>query len=1023
MPLQIPDYHKMLDTLHVGCEAPHAYFIPYHTREAADGDRRGASAFFKSLCGEWSFRFYPSVGEVEDFLDGGFDRAAMETLTVPKNWQMELGRGYDVPQYTNINYPYPVDPPHVPDENPCGLYMRDFYMTAAQLEGKVAYLNFEGVDSCFYLWVNGTFAAYSQVSHMTSEIDVTPYLVPGKNTLAVLVLKWCDGSYLEDQDMWRMSGIFREVYVTLRDRVHLTDYFVKTPLSEDLSSAELQVELIASGTLPVEWCLVSPSGEPLARGTVTVKETGALSCPVSAPLLWSDEDPRLYTLYLEAGSEVIRARVGFRRIEVKDGAVLINGKPVKARGVNRHDSHPLLGHATPVSHMERDLLLMKRHNVNMIRTSHYPNDPRFLSLCDEYGFYVCDEADLETHGMQFVGNWGELTDSPAWTAAYLDRAERMLERDKNHACVIMWSVGNESGVGSNHRAQCDYFHAADPSRLVHSEDESARSMASRLASEDPEVRRAAQEDNYFDVESRMYPTLEQMGIIIQKSHRPLFLCEYCHAMGNGPGDLQEYWDLIRSSDRYFGGCVWEFTDHSVARGENIYASPQYTYGGDFGDRPNDGNFCVDGLVYPDRTPHTGFLEFKEVVKPVAAEQGAHMGQVRVLSRRYFTDLSDLTMVWHVERDGKPILAGHVVLDNAAGEEKVYDLFDPMKLFGICTLNLSFRQNVPTAWAPAGYEVGSTQLVLCDEAEPIKPTVLTTLSLTETPDAYAVRDGETVYTFDRVSGMLTSLVDNGKEQLSAPMVPTVWRAPTDNDRIIKVRWRKEGFDRASVKCYGTSLVEQSESRVAVAAEISMGANSRAPFLHATLTYTVTAGAGLTVSCQVQVREELDVTLPRFGMRLTMPEGCEMLRYFGYGPYESYEDKRRASRLGDFSLTATENYEPYVRPQENSAHAGCRFATVMSVAGQGLCFVADGFSFSAGHYPPELLDRTRHSYELKPERETTVIIDYKQTGIGSNSCGPELLPQYRFDEKQFAFTFRMKLAFESELDPYKEMRSIY
>ncbi len=1021
MPLQIPDYHKSLQHLHVGCEAPHAYFIPYQDEATALRGKRGASAFIKSLCGDWDFRFYSSVAHVDDFLTD-LDRDGMDKMTVPRNWQTVLGRGYDGPQYTNTNYPIPVDPPHVPDENPCGLYVRDFVLTQKQIADKTTYLTFEGVDSCFYVWVNDAFVGYSQVSHMTSEFDVSSYVEAGINTVKVLVVKWCDGTYLEDQDMWRMSGIFREVYLAFRDKAHLVDLFIKTPISEDFTRADVTADLTTSDACQVAYRLVSPTGEEVAQGNVQVEGIQVVTlATLENPMLWSDECPNLYTLILTVGNEVICQKVGIRNICVKDGVALINGKPVKLKGVNRHDSHPILGHATPYEHIREDLMIMKRHNVNSIRTSHYPNDPRFYELCDELGFYVCDEADLETHGFTHVGNWSQLTKDPAWEESYVDRAARMLERDKNHACIIMWSVGNESGCGRNHRAQCDYYHQKDPSRLTHSEDESCYAMWQALNGEDPEVAKAAYEDDYIDVESRMYPTLEHMWKIIEKSKRPLYLCEYCHAMGNGPGDLREYWEVMYSSDRFFGGCVWEYTDHSVAIGDNIYTDPHFTYGGDFGERVHDGNFCVDGLVYPDRKPHTGFLELKEVIKPLYAVAGKDAGEVVVTSRRYFKDLSDITMVWSVECDGKSILAGHVILDNQAGEEKAYRLFAPMTLVGVCTLNLSFRQNKPTAWADAGYEIGMTQIMLESQAAPaVAFATITQITGLESCASYIFCDGDSIYTFGKASGLLESLIDNGTEMLVSPMTPTVWRAPTDNDRNIRHKWKAEGYHAAEVKCYGVTLGEVTSEKAVLVAEMSMGAAPARPFLHMTVTYTLVAGAGLTVSCDVKVREDEQIPLPRFGMKLVMPEGNEQLRYFGMGPYESYEDKNLACRLGDFRTTTTANFEPYVKPQENSAHAHCSYASVMSVAGQGLVFVGDNFSFSASHFSPEQLTRVMHNYELVPERETTVIVDYKQAGIGSNSCGPDLLPQWKFSEKEFTFTFRVKPAFEGDVEPFAEMR---
>ncbi len=1025
MPLNIPDYHKSLAHLHVGCEEPHAYFIPYADEESAQANLRGGSAYFKNLCGDWDFRFYPSVDDVEDFLSPDFDRAGMDTLAVPKNWQVELGRGYDTPEYHNVNYPFPVDPPHVPDANPAGLYIRDFYLSREQMAGKTMFLNFEGVDSCFYLWVNGVFTAYSQVSHMTSEINVTEKLREGKNTIQVLVLKWCDGSYLEDQDMWRLSGIFREVYLTARDKNHISDLFVKTDIAPDLSSAVVTVDVKTTGRVPLNYRLVSPTGQVLAEGRETVDGTETLTLkPVKNPALWSDETPSLYILFLYAGSEVIRQCVGIRKVEVKDGVALINGKPVKLKGVNRHDSHPILGHATPYDHMRRDLLLFKAYNINCVRTSHYPNDPRFLEMCDELGLYVCDETDLETHGFDNIGFRGKLTDSPEWTDAYIDRAARMLERDKNHASVIMWSVGNESGCGRNHIAQCNYFHEKDPSRLVHSEDESAYDLYGKLTSEDAAVAEAAQKVDYIDMESRMYPTTEHMQKLLTLSpHRPIFLCEYCHAMGNGPGDLKQYWDLMYSSDRFMGGCVWEFTDHTVATGEDVYADPCYKYY--LGGYGGDGNFCVDGLVFPDRTPSTGLKELKEIIKPIYAVgvNPKHAGTVTIASRRYFRDLSDITMVWQVVRDGEVILSGRTKADNKPGEEKTYTFFENKKFDALTFLNITYVTEEPSKWAPAGAEIGMDQIILSDvkTAVAMIPTG-DSITTEETAETVVLREAETLYTFSKTTGMLVSLIDNGTELLASPMAPTMMRAPMDNDAQERGKWYGSGFGRTIIKCYETKLEESNADRAVVTSHVSLGVDAKAPHCHIRMTYTLTAGAGLAVGVSVEMNKALmeKTYLPRFGMRMEMPYGTEYLRYLGYGPGESYADMRLSSRLGDYSTTVTENFVPYIRPQENGAHADCRFACLTNACGHGVIFLSDGFSLTATHYSPENLIKTGNVHDLVPAHETTVIIDYKQSGVGSASCGPALDPAYRMSEEAFSFSFRMKPMFADSMNPYREMR---
>ena len=1015
MPFGLPDYHKGLESLHVGCEKPRAYFIPYSSKESALEDVRDYSPYFKSLIGEWKFKFFPTVFDISDPLAVEF--SAEERIDVPMNWQNALGRGYDTPNYTNTNYPYPIDPPHVPDENPAGVYAREFTLRKRDIENKDVMLNFEGVDSCFYLYVNGSFAGYSQVSHMTSEFNVTKLVREGKNEVRLVVLKWCDGSYLEDQDMFRASGIFREVYLLVRDKKRIDDLFVKCDIAEDFSEATVKLDVTANATLTVKYTLTDAEGNTVAEGSFKKKSGEVKIATVKAPRLWSDEVPYLYNLTLEAGAETVNIPVGIRKIEIKDAVIYINGEKVKARGVNRHDSHPMLGHATPMEHMKRDLCIMKSFNCNMVRTSHYPNDPRFYALCDKLGIYVVDEADLECHGIGIYRDGNELTSNPEWEEAYVDRAERMLERDKNHPSVIIWSVGNESGAGVNHRKMVEYFKSRDNSRLVHVEDESRRAntVDKELAKGKempihPETYRA-----YIDFESRMYPKLseiEEWYLSEEKRKYPIFLCEYCHAMGNGPGDVGKYWEMIRANDSFFGGCIWEFTDHSVAIGDNVYKEPHYTYGGDFGDYPNDAEFCVDGVVYPDRRAHTGFYEVKQAQAPVKAEY--ECGTLKITSYRYFTDMKDLSLVYTFEKNGRAVASGRIgELDIAPLGTKSYEINAPEVTDGVLTLNVWVKQNTATEWAEIGHEIYSAQFILRDGVNAVE-CESADASLAECDGAYTVTYGESTVTVSKKSGLITSIVHEGKEMICEPVTPEIWRAPTDNDRKIKRQWLEAGYDKLGVKCYGTSAKTE-ENGVVIRSDISLGAPYRKPLVRMTLTYTFSSES-VKIGCDAVVREDA-VWLPRFGFRFTLPEGFEDVTYFGYGPFESYEDKRLASRLSTFKTTATNNFEHYVRPQENSARYGCKWASVTSIAGHGLTFTADKFSLSVSHHSPKNLTETKHDYELVPERETTVIIDYRNAGIGSNSCGPELLEEYRISEKNISFTFSITPEFTGNIDPFK------
>jgi len=1012
------EYHKSLKHLHVGCEEPRAYFIPFENENISCFENRGKSTRFISLCGDWNFIFCKSEKYLPDFLSPDFSTEGSDKITVPKSWQMELNKGYDVPNYTNINYPFPVDPPHVPDENPVGLYVRDFYFEKSKYEGKEVYINFEGVDSCFYLFINDKFCAYSQVSHMTSEVNITDLLLDGKNTIKVVVFKWCDGSYLEDQDKFRLSGIFREVYLLVRDKVHIKDIFVKPELNSDFTQGTLKGEFLLTGETEIGYKLYDADENLIYEGK-TEKGNANFEITVANPNLWSDEIPYVYTLKLNCGSEFIALPIGFRKIEVRGKVIFINGKKVKAKGVNRHDSHPILGATTPLDHMERDLFIMKRHNVNMIRTSHYPNDPRFYLLCTKYGLYVCDETDLETHGIYKMGTMSYLTDNPDWTEAYVDRAKRMFERDKNHPCIIMWSLGNESGIGRNHRKMAEFIKSRDNSRLIHSEEETAY-RTGNLRSGDPEKLKDAECD-FTDVNSRMYPTPEDcLNTYINNKHctKPLFLCEYSHAMGNGPGDLYDYWKVIYAHDEFFGGCVWEFTDHSVIIGEKD-GRPCYTYGGDFNDHPNDGTFCVDGLVYPDRTPHNGLKEYKQVIKPFVAQFIPEKGAIQLFNRKYFTSLSEYDFYWNVERNGKVIAEGRILAPDVKPQsKKSYKIdIDTSKLFGNCYLNIKAIQNTTKPWADYGFEVGFEQIELCTETS-VKSTDLSKkISITESKFEITVIVGETEYVFDKTIGMIASICDNGKKLTVEPIVPFVWRAPTDNDSPNRWKWVDEGFDEAKVKCYNFGLVS-TDGPVVLEADVSLGKKAKAVLMHLKVRYTID-GTGVKIDTDVKVRETLKVPMPRFGYSIVMPKGTEKIKYFGRGPVESYVDKRHASRMGLFETTVSEHFEHYVHPQENMAHTDTHFAAITSETGHGLLFskTEKPFSFNASHYSVHEITRARHDYELEKSELTYVNIDYKHNGIGSGSCGPEAQPPYKFDEKEFSFSFKIIPTFINNICPFE------
>ena len=1019
MPLGVKDYHKALSALHINTEKPRAYFVPYHSAEASFGDRE-ESCFFKSLSGTWGFKYYASVEDLPASVDEIGD--IKDTLTVPSCWQFNTGAGYDVPQYTNVIYPFPFDPPNVPKDNPCAIYRRTFDIRKDQIEEKATFINFEGVDSCFYLFVNGEFVGYSEVSHTTSEFDLSKLIKPGRNEIIALVVKWCTGSYLEDQDKFRSSGIFRDVYLLFRDKIRITDVHALPVVEPNHKKARLDIKITSNESLSVTYKLLDATGKAVAEGAVTTKDAEEnIRIPSIKNLtLWSDENPYLYTLQIASGDEVLRFFIGFRTVKIKNKAVYINGKKQKVKGVNRHDSSPYLGSAVTIEDMRRDLMIIKSANMNMVRTSHYPNDPRFYELCDKYGIYLCDEADIECHGVpgDIYDDHTPLTDDKSWAPSYIDRAERMYERDKNHASIIMWSVGNECGVGENHKALFNYFKMRDLTRIVHNADESRRAYqidvdaAKGIINPIPSSEYRA----YTEIESRMYPefdVVENYYLKNKKIKDPLFLCEYSHAMGNGPGDVAKYVELMYKYDAFFGGCIWEFCDHAVASGKAKYISPEFLYGGDHGEEQHDSNFCVDGLVTPDRRISTGMLEVKEAYAPLSMSYSN--GNLTVKSRRYHTSLSDISLYCTVKRNGEIVDSFPLgKLNIAPLKKKVFKIKAAATDF--TTIDVSARYNRDYPYASVGDEVCHRQFVISNYIK--DSSTHTRASLKDNDASYTVTFGDNRVRVSKNTGLIESLVFSGKKMISSPVTPTVWRAPTDNDRKIKREWLPAGLDNLIIACKSCDA-EVEDDCVRIHADVELRfpeEKTVSPAATCYITYTVSDGKGISLDANVVVNESLP-PLPRFGFRFTMPEGAEWLRYFGYGPYESYVDKRAASRIDLHRTTVTDNFVNYIKPQENGAHYGCRFADVSFADGMGIYVSGQGFSLSASHYTPEALTAAAHSFELKPSKETTVIIDYKNAGIGSASCGPTLLPEYRVAEKEIFFRFCIKPNANGSVSPFK------
>lgn len=987
--------HEDPEILHVGTCPDRSYYVPFATEQEAQA---GTSSRVISLNGTWAFQYFDSYRDAVDPEEGlAFDEEDMDQIPVPSCWQ---NHGYGRHMYTNVRYPFPCDPPYVPEENPCGLYVR--HLNVADPDAFRWYLNFEGVDSCFYLWVNGEFAGYSQVSHSTSEFDISDLLTAGDNTLAVLVLQWCDGSYLEDQDKLRMSGIFRDVYLLARPEAHVRDFFVKESFAQDFSQAQVAVELSLSGECQVNAALFAPDGEKVGEA---VSQGDTLVFDVTSPVLWNAEHPAQYTLTLSTGAEVISQKVGLRKIEVQDGVVLLNGVAIKFRGVNRHDSDPVTGYTISRQQALKDLALMKRHNVNAIRTSHYPNAPWFLQLCSEYGFYAVAEADIESHGMAMklghheMERYPDAADDPQFKKAILDRVQRSVIRDKNNAAAVIWSLGNESGWGENFENAGRWVKEYDPSRLLHYEnfltyhsdrkpDFSMLDLYSRMYASTQDV------DNYFNG--------GELDENLQGRRMPFIQCEYIHAMGNGPGDAEDYQQQIIRYPGFCGGFVWEWCDHAVYGGTTPDNRPIYRYGGDFGEFPHDGNFCMDGLVYPDRTPHTGLLEYKNTIRPLRVQQ-VEGSTFRFHNFLDFTNGEDyLNVSYEVSQDGETLFGGNLELPHLPPHGEGEVTLPELPEGGTCDVTFFYSAKEEGPFFEAGYSLGFDQILLSEEPFFLDPPQEEgALEVEAGPDQVVFTGENFRYVFDNTTGTFSSMVYRNRNLLTRPMEWNTYRAPTDNDQYIDPKWREAGYDRPTVRVYS---VDQEGN--AVTCHLGIAALTVAKFLDVKVTWRVDPQGRVDVSLHGQ-RDTRFPFLPRFGLRLFLPREFGGVEYFGYGPFESYLDKHRASRLGVYAQSVDAMHEDYLMPQENSSHMGCRYVTLTDGAYALTAAGETPFSFNVSPYTQEELREKRHNYELSPCGSTVFCLDYKMSGVGSNSCGPELLPQYRLEEAEFDFSFSLMM----------------
>ncbi|WP_195368417.1 glycoside hydrolase family 2 TIM barrel-domain containing protein [Coprococcus comes] len=1004
----VPRYYEDLSVLHENTMPARAYFIPASKRMDNLVEHREESDRMQLLNGTWKFQYFNSIYDVQEpFFEKDYDTENFDEIQVPSVWQMA---GYDTHQYTNIRYPFPFDPPYVPQDIPCGTYAHTFVYHKDENAPK-AFLNFEGVDSCFYVWINGSYVGYSQVSHMTSEFDITDLLRDGENSIAVLVMKWCDGSYLEDQDKFRMSGIFRDVYILKRPKQAISDYHIKTRIEDMLAKVEIEMKFYSP--LNVKISIEDRNGAVVALGSIAEEGTAVLE--IASPELWNTENPYLYKLIFETENEVIVDHIALRKIEIKDQVIYLNGQKIKFRGVNRHDSDPVTGFTINPEQITTDLTLMKQHNFNAIRSSHYPNAPFFYEMCDKYGFMVIDEADIEAHGPFMIyrkedtdynrfKRWNEkIADDPVWEEAIVDRVKLMVERDKNRFCIVMWSMGNESAYGCNFEKALEWTKNFDPDRITQYESARYRNYDETY------------DYSNLDVYSRMYPAFSEIQEYLDKDgSKPFLLVEYCHSMGNGPGDFEDYFQMIQDNDKMCGGFVWEWCDHAIAHGTAENGKTIYAYGGDHGEEIHDGNFCMDGLVYPDRTVHTGLLEYKNVYRPARViSYDKESGELVLHNYMDFDNLKDYVKIsYELTQDGlligKGKLAEVSVVPHSEGK---INLQVNVPENGKCYLKLIYHLKKEMPLLEEDYILGFDEIEVsqkdakCQLAEKwVEKTVTDSeLQVSEDDTQIHIKGREFAYTIDRRTALFTEMKFAGREYLNHPMELNIWRAPTDNDMYIKSEWKKAHYDKAYTRAYTTEVV-QGKHGVKITSHASVVAETVQKILDVTITWKIEAAGKIDADIAVTKDDEFP-DLPRFGVRMFLDKKLSAARYFGMGPQESYCDKHQAASHGLYQANVDDLHEDYIRPQENGSHYDCEYVELNNSRYGIVVSAENAFSFNASYYTQEELEEKTHNYELTESDSVVFCVDYALNGIGSNSCGPVVLEQYRFDDVLFRFQFTL------------------
>ena len=983
-------------SIRINALPPHAWFIPYADPNLPIPDFLEDSERVITLNGEWDFAFFDSPHQIpQALLSDSPETNFPEKINVPGCWELA---GFDRPQYLNVRYPFPVDPPKVPPLNPTGVYHRSFTIPAGTDKQQVI-LSFLGVSSAFEVYINGQFVGASKGSHMTSEFLVSPFLIPNsENNLSLVVYKWCDGAYLEDQDMWRLHGIFRDVYLGIRPETFLLDVQVSADYRYEISQGDLTVsfQTFEKKVLPLRVTILDPKGDVLVSREISSQGKLNETLPEINP--WTAETPVLYALVVETlddlgnSLEAAGFRIGFRHIEIGEGQLLINGASVKLKGVNRHEFDPDTGWTVSKEMMEKDIRMMKQHNINTVRTSHYPNHPCWYTLCDKYGLYLIDEADIETHGLQITGKWNELSDSEDWEPAYLDRAARMLERDKNHPSVIFWSLGNESRYGKNHDRLAAWIKQKDPTRLVHYE--------------------GAGEAEIVDVVSVMYPTVKTLGAAGENETadpRPYFMCEYAHAMGNSPGSLREYWESIYQHPRLIGGCVWDWVDQGL-RNPNPAHPSSFLYGGDFGDVPNDGNFCINGLVNPDRKPHPGLLELQYWYQPVhASGLDWENRQVAVENRYHFRTFDHLNGYYWIKADGNVIKQGTLALPDISPGAKG-SLTIPVNHHELPSqkeiwLEIDFTLKEDTNWAQAGHIVARSQFLLQKPLEGPQREfdIAQGFYLIQTDTAIQVSDERQTFTINPMTGWIESWVVEGSQVLLEPLRINIWRAPTDNDVHIAKEWVLDGLNRTKAVVSAQQVNSVDNEAIVIDVFGKLAADGYKPNSQYQLTYTFLRSGDL--SCELKFEPiKLMTRLPRLGFRTRLTNKYSQATWFGRGPHESYPDRKDSAFVSEYTLGTQEFFHAYINPQENGNRSDVRWISIDGKDQPGVVIKGQPrLNFSIHHCSLENLTQADHIHEIQWEDTPYLYIDAAQTGLGSNACGPDTLKKYQLSPEPMVFKF--------------------